>query len=62
MAIGKEVGDAISAFEKLVACIQQGHVYTDEEYKAISDLARVISLETALYRLEHCTHCSDTTH
>jgi hypothetical protein len=42
MAIGKEVADAIAVFQKLLARIEQGHVYADEEYKATSDLARVI--------------------
>jgi hypothetical protein len=62
MAIGKEVADAISVFEKLLARIEQGHVYTDEEYKAMSDLAHVIDLETSLYRLDDCVYCSRTTH
>lgn len=62
MAIGKEVADAISAFEKLLARIAQGHVYTDDEYKAISDLARIIDLETSLHRLEDCVYSSKRTH
>ena len=62
MAIDKEVGDVISAFEKLVDRIEHGRVYTEEEYKAISDLARMIDTEISLYRLEHCLPSSDTTH
>ena len=48
MAIGKDVADAISVFETLLARIEQGHVYTDEEYKAMSDMAHVLELETSL--------------
>ena len=61
MAIGKDVEDLISAFERLLARIQQGHGYTDEEHKAISDMARMIDLVTSLYRLEHLP-ASDTRH
>ena len=62
MAIGKEVGNVLSAFGELLAYMAQGHRYTDEEYKAISDLASMINVETSLYRLEHSLHSTDITH
>lgn len=62
MAVGKEVGDLLSVFEKLLARIERGHVYTEEEHTAMSDIARVIELETSLYRLEHLRSASDATH
>lgn len=54
--------DLISAFETLLARVEQWHGHTQEEYKAISDMGRMIDLETSLYRLEHCLPASDTTH
>ena len=62
MAIGKEVGDLISAFETILARIEQGHGYTEEEHQALSDMVRMIDLQTSLYRLEHVLPASDTSH
>jgi hypothetical protein len=62
MAIGKEVGDVISAFEKLLGRIEQGHRYTEEEHQAMSDMARMIDLEASFYRLVHVCPPSDISH
>ena len=61
MAIGKEVADLISAFERLLARIEQGFGYTEEEHKAINDMARMIDLVISLYRLKNLP-ASDTRH
>lgn len=62
MAIGKEVGDLLSAFERLLARLEQGHVYTEEEHNAISEMVHMIDLEAALYRLENLLPASETSH